>query len=34
LQALIERLYQRCVWLMQQLALVSNLTSFHWLPAA
>ena len=34
LQALIERLDQRCVWLMQQHALVSNLTSFHWLPAA
>ena len=34
LQALIEPLDQRCVWLMQQHALVSNLTSFHWLPAA
>ena len=34
LQALIEWLDQRCVWLMQQHALVSNLTSFHWLPAA
>ncbi|GGR23217.1 hypothetical protein GCM10008957_38950 [Deinococcus ruber] len=34
LQALIEPLDQRCVWLIQQHALVSNLTSFHWLPAA
>jgi hypothetical protein len=34
LQALIERLDQRCVWLMQQHALVSHLTSFHWLPTA
>ena len=34
LQALTEPLDQRCVWLMNQHALVSNLTSFHWLPAA
>jgi hypothetical protein len=29
-----ELLDRRCVWLMQAHALVSNLTSFHWLPAA
>lgn len=31
---LIAPLDRRCIWLMQQHALVSNLTSFHWLPAA
>jgi len=34
LEALMEPLDQRCIWLMHQHALVSNLTSFHWLPAA
>ena len=34
LQGLITQLDRRCVWLMQEHALVSNLTSFHWLPAA
>ncbi len=34
LDVLMAQLDQRCVWLMQQHALVSNLTSFHWLPAA
>ena len=34
LDALIAPLDQRCVWLMQQHALVSNLTRFHGLPAA
>ena len=30
---LIAPLDRRCVWLMQEHAFVSNLTSFHWLPA-
>lgn len=36
LQALINSLDQRCIWLMDphQHPLVSTLTSFHWLPAA
>ena len=34
LPALIAPLDRRCIWLMQQHALVSNLTSFRWLPAA
>lgn len=34
LPELTELLDRRCVWLMQAHALVSNLTSFHWLPAA
>jgi hypothetical protein len=34
LSDLIDPMNRRCVWLMQQRALVSNLTSFDWLPAA
>ena len=32
LETLIEWLNQRCVWLMRQYTLVSNLINLHWLP--